>query len=61
MTNQGTALLFAAGIIGIALVFSKTTINNTNQVTTVNTQTATQSGGGGGGSPLAALASVFGF
>jgi hypothetical protein len=55
VSSQNSALIFAAVIIGVAIYFGHTTINNTNEVTTVNTQTSTNSGGGGGGNPLAAI------
>jgi len=57
MGNTSSALIFAAVIVGVAIYFGHTTINNTNEVTTVNTQTSNQTapGGSGGGNPLAAI------
>jgi hypothetical protein len=60
VSGQNQAILFGCGIIALALILGRQTINNTNEVTTVNTQTSTQTapsggGGGGGSNPLSAI------
>jgi hypothetical protein len=56
MGSNGSTLIFAAVIVGVAIYFGHTTINNTNEQVTENDQTTTvPSGGGGGGNPLAAI------
>jgi hypothetical protein len=58
MGHNSQALIFAALIIGVAIYLGHTSISNVNEVTTVNTQTSTQTapgGGGGGGDPLSTI------
>lgn len=62
MGSNGQYLLFGCGIIALALILGKTSINNVNEVTTVNTQTSTQTApGSGGGSSSNPLSAILGF
>jgi hypothetical protein len=56
MNNNGSALIFAAVILGVAIYFGHSTITNVNEQSQSQSQTQTApSGGGSGSNPLAAI------